>query len=219
MKKVIMLGSGGFAREVLDTIDAINHHAREHIAPIGFVYDGGSKDAGRLIHNIPVLGELSYLKQVDLSEVHLVASVGRSVWRKKMVEEARTMGGKFINIIHPTVTLSKWAKLGEGVIIQRFSGINSDVVVGNFFVANAFASIGHDVVIGNYVHVNPYGSIAGGSKIGDDVFIGVKATVLTCTVGDGAVIGSCALVTKDVPPNTMAKGIPARFSPIEEKKY
>jgi acetyltransferase-like isoleucine patch superfamily enzyme len=136
-----------------------------------------------------------------------------------MVEEARTMGGKFINIIHPTVTLSKWAKLGEGVIIQRFSGINSDVVVGNFFVANAFASIGHDVVIGNYVHVNPYGSIAGGSKIGDDVFIGVKATVLTCTVGDGAVIGSCALVTKDVPPNTMAKGIPARFSPIEEKKY
>ena len=146
MKKIIMLGGGGFAREVLDTIDIINTHTDDDISPIGFVYDGAGNDVGNLIHGIPVLGEISYLKNVNFNEVSLVAAVGRPVWRRKMVEEAKKMGGKFMSIIHPTVTISKWAR-----------------------------------------------------------------------IGDGAVIETCALVTKDVPPNMMAKGMPAKHYEIDEK--
>jgi acetyltransferase-like isoleucine patch superfamily enzyme len=58
-----------------------------------------------------------------------------------------------------------------------------------------------------------------GLSEGNDVFIGLRATVLTCRIGNGAVINACALVTKDVPPDTIAKGMPARFSPIEEGVY
>lgn len=79
MKKIIMLGGGGFAREVRDTIDVLNTHTDDAISPIGFVYDDGNKDAGKLIHDIPVLGDLSYLKNVDFNEVLLVAAVGRPV--------------------------------------------------------------------------------------------------------------------------------------------
>lgn len=219
MKKVIMLGGGGFAREVLDTIDVINTHTADAISPIGYVYDDGSKEVGKLIHGIPVLGDLSYLKNVDLNEVLLVAAVGRPVWRRKMVEEAKKMGGKFMSIIHPTVTLSKWAKMGEGAIMQRFCGIMPDIVIGDFFASNAFVGIGHDTIIGDYVHINPFVSIAGGTVIGNNVFIGVKATILTAKIGDGAVIGANALVTKDVPPNMMAKGIPAKYYEMDEKKY
>lgn len=214
-----MLGAGGFAREVLDTIDIINKNTDDAILPIGFVYDGGDNDAGSLIHGLPVLGGLSYLKCVDFNEVQLVAAIGRPVWRRKMVEQAKEFGAKFMSVIHPTVTISKFAKIGEGTIFQRFCGIMPNVVIGDFFVGNAFTSIGHDSQIGNYVHVNPYGFIAGNSIIGSDVFVGVKATILTCTVGDGAVIGACALVTKDVPNNTLAKGMPAKHYEINEKKY
>lgn len=219
MKKVIMLGGGGFAREVLETIDIINKNTKDQILPIGYVYDGAGKETGKIVNDVPVLGELSYLKNVDFDEVRLVAAVGRSVWRRKMVEEAKKMGAKFMSIIHPTVHISKWARVGEGAIMQRFCIVMPNAVVGDFFIGNGFVGIGHDAVIGDYVHMNPHVVISGGTVIGNDVFIGLRATVLTSKIGEGAVIGACALVTKDVPPNVIAKGMPAKFYEMDEKKY
>jgi acetyltransferase-like isoleucine patch superfamily enzyme len=46
--------------------------------------------------------------------------------------------------------------------------------------------------------------------IGDGAWIQRNATVLACNVGAGAVVGTGAIVTKDVPPNTFVAGIPAR---------
>ncbi|KQC07035.1 MAG: hypothetical protein APR62_07145 [Smithella sp. SDB] len=46
-----------------------------------------------------------------------------------------------------------------------------------------------------------------------------EKTVLTSRIGDGAVIGTCVLITKDVPPNMMAKGMPSKFYEMDEKKY
>lgn len=55
--------------------------------------------------------------------------------------------------------------------------------------------------------------------VGNDVWIGYEAVILSgVTIGDGAIIGARALVTKDVPPYTIVGGIPTkpirkRFSP------
>lgn len=47
--------------------------------------------------------------------------------------------------------------------------------------------------------------------IGNDVWIGYEAVILSgVTVGDGAIIGTRAVVTKDVPPYTIVGGVPAR---------
>jgi len=219
MRKVILLGGGGFAREVLETIEEGNKHADRRIEPLGFVYDGGDKEKGKLIHDLPVLGDLSYLKSIDFNEISLVPAIGRSIWRKKLVQESKKLGASFISVIHPSTHISKWAKIGEGAIIQSQCIIMPEIEIGDFFVSNDNVSIGHDTVIGDFVHVNPNVNIAGGTKIGNDVFIGVKATILTCTIGEGSIIGACGLVTKNVPPNVVAKGIPARYFEIKEKEY
>jgi len=52
--------------------------------------------------------------------------------------------------------------------------------------------------------------------IGNDVWIGYEAVVMSgVKIGDGAIIGTRAVVTKDVPPYTIVGGVPAR--PIRKR--
>ena len=56
----------------------------------------------------------------------------------------------------------------------------------------------------------------GDTVIGNDVWIGYEAVILSgVTIGDGAIIGTRAVVTKDVPPYTIVGGIPAK--PIRKR--
>ena len=49
-------------------------------------------------------------------------------------------------------------------------------------------------------------------RIGTDVWIGARVIILPgVTIGDGAIIGVNAVVTKDIPPNTIVGGVPAKF--------
>lgn len=56
----------------------------------------------------------------------------------------------------------------------------------------------------------------GNITIGNDVWIGYGAIILSgVTIGDGAIVGAHSLVTKDIPPYTIAGGVPAR--PIRKR--
>ena len=52
--------------------------------------------------------------------------------------------------------------------------------------------------------------------VGNDVWIGYEAVILSgVTIGDGAIVGSRAVVTKDIPPYTIVGGVPAK--PIRKR--
>lgn len=73
---------------------------------------------------------------------------------------------------------------------------------------------GHWVTEAQFPTANRFGRI----KVGSRVFVGARAILLPgVTVGDNVVIGAGAVVTKDVPPNVVVAGVPARvLSTIEE---
>lgn len=77
------------------------------------------------------------------------------------------------------------------------------------------ALIGHNVVLATLNHdLNPakrQSMIHAPIHIGKNAWIGSNATILSgVTIGDGAVVAAGAVVTKNVPPNTIVGGIPAK---------
>ena len=75
--------------------------------------------------------------------------------------------------------------------------------------------VGHNVVFATLDHDKCPGRrgdmTAAPIVVGKNVWIGAHATILKgVTIGDGAIVAAGAVVTRDVPPNTIAAGVPAR---------
>lgn len=85
---------------------------------------------------------------------------------------------------------------------------------GGIYIGDG-ALIGHNAVLATINHMEDPGSRAGmifyPIHIGKNVWMGANVTVLPgVTIGDGAIIAAGAVVTKDVPANTIAAGVPAK---------
>jgi len=99
--------------------------------------------------------------------------------------------------------ISPFATIGAGLCIMHSTGI----VIGPDVVIGTGLRIYQNVTIGD-------GSRPGQPRIGDDVSIGAGACLLgPITVGDRVVIGANAVVTRDVPADSVATGAPATFRP------
>ena len=105
-------------------------------------------------------------------------------------------------------------KIGDQVSIQHYCFLSA---YGGIEIGND-VSIGHGTSIVSSSH--PFkgaGKIREAAveeapvRIGDNVWIGMKASILMgVRVGNGAVIGACSLVTRDVPAGVVAYGVPAK---------
>ena len=67
------------------------------------------------------------------------------------------------------------------------------------------------------VPIRKQGAVSAPVKIGRNVWLGAKVTVVKgVTIGDNAIVGANAVVTKDIPPNAIAAGVPARVLRFRE---
>jgi acetyltransferase-like isoleucine patch superfamily enzyme len=106
-------------------------------------------------------------------------------------------------------------KLGESVFLGR--GVEFDVIqavsIGpHTVIAPRCFVTDHNHGIAADLRIDQQPCLAAPIIIGGDVWLGTGVVVLPgVTIGDGAVIGANSVVTKDVPPMTVAAGSPAKF--------
>lgn len=93
---------------------------------------------------------------------------------------------------------------GHGCWIQEHCNVQSGAKLGNGVVCWASSHVGHGSEIGNYVWVTTHATICGQCKIGDNVFIGANSVIHPgINIGERCIIGSGAIITKDLPPDTV----------------
>jgi len=145
------------------------------------------------------------------NQVHLIASV----LEMAVVADQVTIG--------PFCHLRKGAHLDEGVHLGNFAEVKEsylgpDTKMGHFsYIGNA--KIGKNVNIGaGTITCNFDGEKKNPTEIGDDAFIGSDTMLVApVKIGDRSVTGAGAVVTRDVPPDTLVIGVPAKENRKLEK--
>ena len=112
------------------------------------------------------------------------------------------------------IRIGREVRLNRGATICAYT----EVSIGDFSMVGEFVSIrdaNHGIASGELVRNQPHD--AKPIRIGTDVWVGRGACILPgVTIGDGAIIGANSIVTKYVPPNAIAAGIPAKV--IRERR-
>lgn len=131
--------------------------------------------------------------------------------RKKLVKYYLNIGYKFCDLIHPNANISKYANIGNGIVIQNGVNISANVAVEDFVKINTYANIMHDSQIGEYTTIAPNAVILGKVKISELCYIGSNSTILPkMKIGMKSIVGAGAVVTKNVSSNKTVKGNPAK---------
>lgn len=207
MEKIAIVGSGGFAREVLTLINDINRQTPKYEI-VGFV----GLDKTQTIHGYPVIGNDD---EVNLTNepLSLVIAVGEPHMKARIRAKYNNPLISFPTIIHPTVLIgdSQSVSFGEGCVVCAGCILTTDIQVKDFVTLNLMNTVGHDTVIESYSSFMPSVNISGEVHVHEGVYVGTGAKIINqLEIGEKTIVGAGAVVAKSLPANCTAVGVPAK---------
>lgn len=199
--EICILGAGGHAKVVIEIAELVGYKILE-------IFDQNEAVTEVLQYQVNHNFEnLSQCKNVFLA-------LGNNQSRKT---NAGSFSTSQFNLIHPSVIISKNAKIGSGNVMMAGVIINSSANIGNHCIINTGACIDHDCVIGDFVHISPRVALAGNVTVEEGAQVGIGACVKqNIKIGKWAIVGAGAVVVNDVPDFSVVVGNPARV--IKKRK-
>lgn len=211
MTSVVILGAGGFAREVLDVFDACEDAEPGRFRVLGFVSEIAD-DWGKTLNGRPVLGGFEWFEGDRAGDRPAVlCAIGNPAVRQRVMERALGMGLRPLTVIHPRATRTRWVDIGDGTIVTAGTVMTSQIRLGRHVQLHVNATIGHDTTIEDFVTVLPGANVSGNVHVGTGCEIGAGAVIIqNVTIGAWSIVGAGAVVIRDLPPNCTAVGVPAK---------
>lgn len=214
-EKIVIIGAGGFGREVVSHIRDINAYAEANGLPpqweiLGFI-DDGTPDV-ELCHRFGLnhLGGSGHFDALPEGTFYIIA-IGNGSVRRKIAERADAAGLRAATLVHPESTIGSLCEIGEGTIVCPGTRITCNLSVGKHCQLNLNVTVGHEAVIEDFATIFPLNAISGFVRLCEESTIGANSVINPgVTVGEGAYVGSGAAVNKDVPEYTLVAGVPAQ---------
>jgi sugar O-acyltransferase (sialic acid O-acetyltransferase NeuD family) len=199
-----LVGAGGFGREVMALAQLADHHSV-------FVE---SEPTHAAVNGHPCVSVEEFLQSAGRLEFNI--AIADSAVRARLAEHLEAHGATPRGIRARSAVVLGSCTIGAGEILCDFAMVSANSEVGAYFHANYYSYVAHDCVIGNFVTLAPRASVNGNVWLGDHVYVGAGAIIKQGTaanplkIGEGAIIGMGAVVTKNVEPHTTVVGNPAR---------
>lgn len=200
MKKLGILGAGGFGKIIADT-------AKNYYDEIVFFDDTGKEECW----GYKVVGTTDdALNQCN--KMDFFCSIGNTLAREKFITLLEERGANIPTLIHPSAIISHDAEIGKGTIVTAGAIIQPCVKIGKGAIINTCTSIDHDCTVGDFSHISVGVRVAGNVKIGNRVWVGVGATIINAIeLCDDCFIGAGAVVVKSITEKGTYIGVPAKL--------
>lgn len=205
-KKLIIIGAGGFAKAVIDSLD---HEEYEMVGFLDSVKSGSHQ-------GIPILGH-SFSDIFQRTDYKYFIAIGEPASRAYWFQRIKEFNLETINVIDKTSIVSTRAKLGTCIYIGKMAIVNSDSHLEDGVVVNTRALIEH----GNYISY--CSNVSTNVVLNGDVYVGEQTFIGSCTVvngqlkiGSSSIIGSGSVVIRNIPDNVVVAGSPTRL--LKERK-
>lgn len=208
---IIIVGTGGHAGIVLDLITA---QGGWHMH--GWIDD--YRTPGEYVMSHPVLGSVSAMSKLFANQkVHVVLAIGDNDARHQIMQRILDTGldCEWPTLIHPTAIISPNAVISRGVVICAAAVVNNSARIAQFALINTAAIVEHDAQIDEFASLGPRATVAGGASVAHHAVVAMAASLLQRRqIGHHAILGAGAVAVHDIPPLTVALGIPAKSSHV-----
>lgn len=198
---VYIIGGGGFAHEVAAYIERAGIIEFDSFGQIFFVTKEKTDKSQTL-----------YVTELRFDKKRCFIIGNGDEKRKPAIEEVNCIAPNSIwgTVIAPGAEV--YGKVARGSVVAPNAVVAPNSYIGEFCLVNYGAIIGHECIVDRFVTVSPNASIGGWCKLEEGCYIGSGANILPkVKIGAWSVVGAGAVVTKDVPPCVIARGVPARW--------
>lgn len=210
LKDLVIIGAGGFGREVLWTAQSCNKTSKKYNI-IGFI-DDDKILTNNVTHGIKVLGGTEWFSTQKTRNLHCVIAIGDSKIRQAIVEKIEKTNVKFTTLIHPSVIHSDSVEIGEGTIVQAGSVLTVDTKIGNHCKIDTNCTIAHDCILEDYVTLNPGVHINGNNRVETGAYLGSGVvTKEKIRIGKWCIIGAGTVLIKDTKDFSVYVGVPGKI--------
>lgn len=210
MRGLVVIDAGGYARETVQAVQAINEQ-RPTWNLLGFLDDRPER-AGTEPGGVPVLGPVSELERYGNAQVVICTGGPQNYFsRRQMVDRLSLPPERYATVIHPMAVVPPSCGVGAGSVLLAGVVATTSVSIGDHVAVEAGVVLSHDDVVASFATLGPRACLAGTVHVGEGAYVGAGAVVhQERNVGAWALVGMGAVVLTDIPPAEVWVGNPAR---------